>query len=97
MHKKSTWKAASGVLPLVVDLRCGYIYVREGLFADRARRLPLVAICTAWRADQVLYGSCPIGIYSDDVVLCVFLALGVEVGSRNSVQYSGSIELCMLL
>ena len=59
---------------------------RGGLFADRARRLPLVAICVAWRADQVLYGSCTIGIYSDDVVLCVFLALGVEVGSR--MQYS---------
>ena len=49
-------------------------YVRGGLFADRAyiRRLPLVAICAAWRADQVLYGSCPIGIYSDDIVLYVF-------------------------
>ena len=35
---------------------------------DMGRRLPLVAICAAWRADQVLYGSC----YNDDAVLCVF-------------------------
>ena len=39
---------------------------------DTGRRLPLVAICAAWRADQVLYGSCTIGIYNDDGVLCVF-------------------------
>ena len=32
----------------------------------------MVAICTTWRADQVLYGSCTIGIYNDDAVLCVF-------------------------
>ena len=32
----------------------------------------MVAICTAWRADQVLYGSYTIGIYNDDAVLCVF-------------------------
>ena len=38
---------------------------------DTGRRLPLVAICAAWRADQVLYGSCTIGIYNDDAVLCV--------------------------
>ena len=41
---------------------------------DTGRRLPLVAICTAWRADQVLYGSCTIGIFNDDAVLCVFTA-----------------------
>ena len=61
-----------------LGLGCGYIYVTGGLFADRAyidtgRRLPLVAICTAWRADQVLYGSCTIGIHNDDAVLCVFM------------------------
>ena len=33
MPKKSIRKAASGVLPLLVDLGCGYIYVTEGLFA----------------------------------------------------------------
>ena len=33
----------------------------------------MVAICTAWRADQVLYDSCTIGIYNDDTVLCVFM------------------------
>ena len=39
---------------------------------DTGRQLPLVAICAAWRADQVLYSSCTIGIYNDDAVLCVF-------------------------
>ena len=39
---------------------------------DTGRRLPLVAICTAWRADQVLYGSCTISIYNDDTVLSIF-------------------------
>ena len=29
--------------------------------------------------------------------LCKILALGVEAGLRNSAQYSGSIELCVLL
>ena len=35
---------------------------------DTGKRLPLVAICAAWRADQVLYGSCTIGVYNDDAV-----------------------------
>ena len=39
---------------------------------DTERRLPLVAICAAWRADQVLCVSCTHGIYSDDIALCVF-------------------------
>ena len=61
----------------MVDLGCGYIYVTGGMFADRTyirygETLPLVAICAAWRADQVLYGSCTIGIYNDDTVLCIF-------------------------
>ena len=69
MPKKSIRKAASGVLPLVLVVT---FYVTGGLFADRLGRLPLVAICAAWRAGRVLYGSCTIGIYSDDAVLCVF-------------------------
>ena len=78
MPTKSIRKAASDVLPFVVDLGCGYILRHRGVVLqtvrtlDMERRLPLVAICTAWRADQVLYGSCTLGIYSDDVVLCVF-------------------------
>ena len=46
----------------------------------------------------MLYGSCTLGIYSDDIViayLCKILALGGEAGSRNSVQFIGSIELCV--
>ena len=39
---------------------------------DTGRRLPLVAIYAAWRADQVLYSSCTIGIYNDDAVLSIF-------------------------
>ena len=61
---------------------------------DMERRLPLVAICATWRADQVLYGSCTLGIYSDDVVFYPRFSL---LASRNSAQYSGSIELCVLL
>ena len=63
------------------------------------RRLPLVAICAAWRDDQVLYSSCTLGVYSDAVVLCVFthksLALGGKARLRNAAQYSGPIELCV--
>ena len=40
---------------------------------DTGRRLPLVAICTSWRADQVQYGSCTFGIYNNAAVLCVFM------------------------
>ena len=73
-------KAASSVLLLVVDLGCGYILRHGGCLQlptvrtlDMERQLPLVAICAAWRADQVvLYGSCTIDIYSDDAVLCKF-------------------------
>ena len=66
----------SGALPLVVELGYGYILryggVRDDCLLDTGRRLPLVAICAAWRANQVLYSSCIIGIYNDDAVLCVF-------------------------
>ena len=37
-----------------------------------------------------------LGIYSDDAVLCKILTLGSKVGSRNSVQFSGPIKLCVL-
>ena len=33
---------------------------------------PVVASYVAWRADQVLYGSCTIDIDSDDVGSCAF-------------------------
>ena len=77
MPKKCIRKAASGVLPLVVDLGCGYILrlgdcLQTVCTLDMERRLPLVATCATWRADQVLYGSCTLGSYSDDIVLCVF-------------------------
>ena len=77
MPKKSIRKAASGILPHVVDIGCGYNYVAGGMLAGRAyirygETAPLVAICATWRADQVLYGSCTLVIYSDDIVLCVF-------------------------
>ena len=54
------------------------------------RRLPLVAICAAWRADQVLYGSCTFSIYSDDIVLCVYLRkiLALGVGADREIQCS---------
>ena len=59
------------------------------------QRLPLVAICSAWRADQVLYGSCTFGIYSDDIVLCVFLVLDVEADreiQRSTVALSSFVS-----
>ena len=55
---------------------------------DTERRFPLVDICATWRADQVLYGSCTLGTYSDDIVFThKILALGGKARSRNSVQY----------
>ena len=36
-------------------------------------RLPVVASYVAWRADQMLYGSCTLKIDSDDVGLCIFV------------------------
>ena len=36
------------------------------------RGYPTIAAYIAWRADQVLYGSYPLDIYSDDNGLCVF-------------------------
>ena len=47
---------------------------------------PVVASYVAWRADQVLYGSCTIDIDSDDVGLCVFAhdrALGGEARAKE--------------
>ena len=43
------------------------IYITGRLFAycGYGETLPLVAICTTWRADQLLYSSCTLGIYSD--------------------------------
>ena len=70
---------------------------------DTGRRLPLVAICATWRADQVLYGSCTIGIYNNDAVLCVFTQdyrswKRSEIEEFHVVQRRhGSIELCVLL
>ena len=100
MPKKSIQKAASGVFLLVVDLGCGYITspgdsLQTVRTLDMERRRPLIAICATWRADQVLYGSCTLGMYC--AYLCKILVLGVVVGSRNSAQYSGSIEFCVLL
>ena len=51
------------------------------------RRLPLVAIWDAWRADQVLYGSCILGIYNDAAVLSKILSFGGKARSKNSLQY----------
>ena len=39
---------------------------------DTERRLPLVDICATWRADQVLYCSCTLSIYNDNIVLYIF-------------------------
>ena len=55
----------------------------------------MVAMCAAWRADQVLYGSCTLGIYNDDAVLCVFMQDSCS-WRRSEIDswYSGPIELC---
>ena len=68
------------------------------------RRLPLVAICAAWRADQVLYGSCTIGVYNDDAVrLCVFTQAWdyrswrlseIEEFLVSTVDLSSSVRYC---
>ena len=47
---------------------------------------PVVASYVAWRADQVLYGSCTLDIDSDDVGSCVFAhdrALGSEARAKE--------------
>ena len=47
---------------------------------------PVVASFVAWRADQVLYGSCTLDIDSDDVGSCVFAhdrALGGEARAKE--------------
>ena len=58
----------------------------------------------AWRADRVLYSSCTAAVplvFTMMTLYCAYLrkilTLGGEAGSRNSVQYSGHIELCALL
>ena len=69
---------------------------------NTGRRLPLVAICAAWRADQVLYCSCTIGIYNDEAVLCVFtqdyrslLSAKRDRGiPRSTVDLSSSVRCC---
>ena len=45
----------------------------------------MVASYVAWRADQVLYGSCTLDIDSDDVGSCVFggEARAMEYGRPN--------------
>ena len=65
------------LFPVAVDLGWASRDVIEGTIAEPmyimyGERLPVVASCVAWRADQVLYGSCTLEIDSDDVGLCVF-------------------------
>ena len=46
----------------------------------------MVASYIAWRADQVLYGSCTLDIDSDDVGSCVFAhdrAIGSEAKAKE--------------
>ena len=46
----------------------------------------MVASYVAWRADQVLYGSCTIDIDSNDIGSCVFAhdhALGGETRAKE--------------
>ena len=76
-------------LELVVDLCCGYILCHPGdnlqtvRTLGTGRLLPLVAICTGWRADQALYGTCTIGIYND-VVIHKIHALGGEARGETA-------------
>ena len=65
MSKKSIRKAASGVRTSACSrFRVWLHFTSQGdclqtvHTLDMERRLPLVAICAAWRADQVLCGSC---------------------------------------
>ena len=47
---------------------------------------PVIASYVAWRADQVLYGSCTLDIDSDNIGLCVFApdrALGGEARAKE--------------
>ena len=46
----------------------------------------MVASYITWRADQVLYGSYTLDIYSDDIGLCIFAqdrALGGEARAKE--------------
>ena len=75
-----------------------WLQLRNGVtVCGPGRQLPLVAICAAWRADQVLYGSCTIGIYNDDAVFCVFTQ-DFRSWRQSGTSSSGrTIELCALL
>ena len=42
------------------------------MYVERLPGYPTIAAYIAWRADQVLYGSYPLDIYSNDNGLCVF-------------------------
>ena len=54
------------------------------------RGFPVVASYVAWRADQVLYGSCTLDIDSNDIGSCVYLRkialLAVKQEQRNTVD-----------
>ena len=51
----------------------------------------MVASYIAWRADQVLYGSCTLDIDSDDVGSCVFAHDRVLGGGARAKKYSRSL------
>ena len=47
-----------------------------------------IAICATGRADQVLYSSYTLGIYIDDIVLCVFMQHSHSWWRREIEEFS---------
>ena len=51
------------------------------------RGFPVVAFYVAWRADQVLYGSCTLNIDNDDVGSCVIAHDRTLGGEARAKEY----------
>ena len=62
--------------------------IPEPAYIMYAERLPVVASYIAWRADQVLYGSYTLGIYSNNVGSCIFAHNRIFGSEARAKEYS---------